>query len=83
MRQRGRYAWLSGLPLGLIGLLLVWFVVLPLKAHPVAFGWQILPMIRSAIASLMWGLGVGILFPLLLRRLGFGTKAWSSRRLAA
>ncbi|HQT79006.1 MAG: hypothetical protein B7Z80_21450 [Rhodospirillales bacterium 20-64-7] len=82
MRQRGRYAWLTGLPLGMLGMLLIWFLVLPLKGQPAAFGWSMLPLVRSAIASLMWGLGVGILFPMLLpRRPRHDGKSWSQRHI--
>lgn len=84
VQPRGRHAWLAGLPLGCVALLLVWFVVLPLKEQPAAFGWHVLPLIRSATASLMWGLGVGVLLPLMLpRRLGHGSQGWAGRRIAA
>jgi hypothetical protein len=66
--RSGPLAWAAGLPLGLLGMLLIWFVGLPMKGQPAAFGWQTLPMIRSATASLMWGLGVGILYRMLLPR---------------
>ncbi|HEX2944113.1 MAG TPA: hypothetical protein VHO91_23865, partial [Rhodopila sp.] len=68
LHRRSRYSWLTGLPLGILGMLVVWFLVMPLRGQPIAFGWQTLPLIRSAVASLIWGLGVGVLFPMLLPR---------------
>ena len=42
-----------------------WFVVPPLAGHPIAFGWQTAPMLRSAAACFMWGIGVTLILPLL------------------
>lgn len=82
--RNGRLAWATGLVLGVVGLLLAWFVVLPLKGQPAAFGWQTLPVIRSAAASLMWGLGVGILYRMLLpRRLIRRGRHWRTQRQPA
>ena len=82
-----RRAWITAMPLGVIGVLLIWFVVLPLKGQPVAYGWQIPMLIRSATAGLMWGLGVGIILPRLLPRhlthrgQNPNRKSWSSRHI--
>ena len=84
VRRQDRHAWLTGLPLGCVALLLVWFVVLPLKHQPVAFGGQVLPVIRSTTASLMWGLGVGVILPFMLpRQLWCGKRRWADRQIAA
>ena len=53
---------------GLFALLLSWFVVRPLAGNPVAFGWQIAPMLRSSAACFMWGVGITLVLPLLLPR---------------
>lgn len=80
----GPLAWIRGLPLGLLGMLLVWFVVLPLKGQPAAFGWQTQAITRTATASLMWGLGVGVLYRMLLpRRLLRRGKHWRGHRQPA
>jgi hypothetical protein len=81
-RRSGTHRLLSGLVLGMIGMALVWFVVLPLKGQPVAFNFQPMQIVRSATASALWGIGVGILFPLLLPK-RFGSKRWTGRSLHA
>jgi hypothetical protein len=84
VRRPARRIWRSGAALGLCGLLLVWFLVLPLKGQAVAFGWQTLALIRSATASLMWGLGVALIFPRLLpRRLVTRGRSWHAEHLTA
>jgi len=64
----GRIYW-YGLPLGLCAMLLSWFIFLPLKGVPIAFGGASGPMLRSAMAYLLWGVGVTVLLPLLYPRL--------------
>ena len=63
-----RLALAKALLAGLFALLMGWFVVRPLAGHPVAFDWQVAPMLRSAAACLMWGIGVTLILPLLLPR---------------
>ena len=68
---------------GLFAMLMSWFVVRPLAGHPVAFGWQIAPMLRSGAACVMWGLGVTLILPLLLpRELNRARPAWDRHHLA-
>lgn len=61
-------SWLSGLVLGLIAALVGWFVVAPLKGNPVAGGWVPANMLRSIVINGFWGLGTGIIMPLLMPR---------------
>lgn len=68
---------------GVFAMLMGWFVVGPLAGHPMAFGWQVAPMLRSAAACLMWGLGVSLILPLLHpRRLHRSRRAWDRQHLA-
>ena len=76
--------WLNGLLLGLCAMLIGWFVFLPLKDQPIAFGWQAWPMLRSLIAYALWGLGIGVILPLMHPRgIGAPPPSWARRRLAA
>jgi hypothetical protein len=61
-------AWLCGLILGLIAALVGWFIVAPLKGNPVAGGWVAANMLRSVAINGFWGLGVGLILPLLMPR---------------
>jgi hypothetical protein len=65
---------------GLFALLMSWFVVRPLAGHPIAFGWLVAPMLRSAAACLMWGIGIVLILPLLLPRELSGTRRGLNRR---
>lgn len=68
---------------GLFAVLMSWFVVRPLAGHPVAFGWEIAPMLRSGAACFMWGLGVTLILPLLLpRELNRARHAWNRHHVA-
>lgn len=60
--------WLCGLVLGLIAVLVGWFIVAPLKGLPIANGWVPLRMLRSVVTNGFWGLGVGLILPLLMPR---------------
>jgi hypothetical protein len=60
--------WLCGLLLGLIAVLVGWFIVAPLKYLPIAGGWVPAAMLRSLAINGFWGLGVGIILPLLMPR---------------
>jgi len=75
--------WLNGLFLGLCAMLIAWFVFLPLKDQPVAFGWHEWPMLRSLSAYALWGLGVGVILPLLHPRgMGAPRPPWARSGLA-
>jgi hypothetical protein len=60
-------AWLNGLILGVIAALVGMFIVAPLKGLPIAGGWVPANM-RSLMINGFWGLGVGIILPLLMPR---------------
>jgi hypothetical protein len=76
--------WLKGAVAGLCAMVLAWFVFLPLMGHPMAFGWQPWPMLRSFIAYQMWGIGLRLLLPCLLpRRFGGSRGTWAGHRLVA
>jgi hypothetical protein len=59
---------IGGLVLGLLAVAVAWFVVAPLKGQAVAAGFQAWPMMRSLLVNLTWGLGTGLLLPLLTPR---------------
>ena len=61
--------WLLGLGLGLLAALFGWFVVAALKGQPVAGGFVLLRMLVSLLINGAWGIGVGLIFPLLMRRM--------------
>jgi hypothetical protein len=61
-------SWLCGLILGLIAALVAWFVVAPLKGLPVGGGWVLANVLRSIAINGFWGLGVGLILPLLMPR---------------
>jgi hypothetical protein len=73
--------WLYGLVAGLCAMLLSWFVIRPLSGASVAFDWQQAAMLRSFAANEMWGLGVGLILPILLPRRLNGS-GWAQHRLA-
>lgn len=76
--------WLKCLSAGLCGMLLAWFVFQPLMGHPAAFGWQPWPMLRSAIAWGMWGVGLRLFLPLLRpRRPGDLSRNWDTSNFSA
>jgi hypothetical protein len=66
--------WLNGLAAGICAMLLSWFVIRPLGGQPVAFDWQTPIMLRSFVAQAMWGLGTGLILPILLPRRLCGTR---------
>ena len=77
------HVWRRGIIAGLCAMMLGWFVFLPLMGHPIAFGWQSGPMLRSFIAYQAWGFGLSRLLVLLHpRRLNSRSKDWSQRHLA-
>ena len=60
--------WLSGLLLGVIATLVLWFIVAPIKGRPVASGWVPLAMLNTIIIHGVWGIGVGLIMPVLAAR---------------
>jgi hypothetical protein len=60
--------WACGLILGIIAALVGMFVVAPIKGYALANGWQPWPIARSLIINGFWGLGVGLILPLLMPR---------------
>src|SRR4051812_23398930 len=60
--------WLLGLGLGLLAVFVLWFVVAPLKGQPVAGGFVPVRMLVGALIHGVWGIGVGLILPLLMRR---------------
>jgi hypothetical protein len=60
--------WLLGLGLGLLATLVLWFVVAPLKGQPVAGGFVPVRMLVTILIHGAWGIGVGLILPLLLGR---------------
>lgn len=60
--------WVCSLILGIIAALVGMFVVAPIKGNALANGWQAWPMARSVIINGFWGLGVGLILPLLMPR---------------
>ena len=60
--------WCCGLILGCLAALMAMFVVGPIKGHPFAYGWHTWPMARSLLINGSWGVGVGIILPMLMPR---------------
>ncbi len=60
--------WLTGLGLGLLAALVGWFVVAPLKGQPLAGGFDPMRMLISVLINGCWGVGVGLILPMLLPR---------------
>ena len=52
---------LLGLGLGMAAILVGWFVVAPLKGHPVGNGWGASRVLLSLALNLPWGVGVGLI----------------------
>jgi hypothetical protein len=78
-----RSSLLRALLAGFFALLMGWFIIRPIAGNPVAFGWQLAPMIRSSTACLMWGVGITLVLPLLLPRgLTGARRAWNRHHLA-
>lgn len=60
--------WVGGMAIGLLAMLVGWFIVAPIKHLPMAAGYAAWPMARSLLVSLAWGIGTSILLPLLTPR---------------
>jgi hypothetical protein len=61
-------AWLCGVILGLIAATVGMFIVAPIKGLPIAGGWVPGNILRSVAINGCWGLGVGLILPLLMPR---------------
>ena len=60
-------SWVLGFGLGVLASLVGWFVVAPLKGQAIAGGFVPANMLRSIEINGFWGIGVGLLAPLLIR----------------
>ena len=60
--------WLSGLILGVIATLVLWFIVAPIKGRPLASGWVPQTMLVVLIIHVVWGIGVGLILRLFASR---------------
>ncbi len=60
--------WLLGFGLGLLAVLVLWFVVAPLKGQPVAGGFVPVRMLIGTLIHGVWGIGVGLILALIMRR---------------
>ena len=60
--------WGDGLVLGIIAVLVGFFVVAPLKGVPVGGGWMVNNWARSLLINGFWGIGVGLILPSILPR---------------
>jgi hypothetical protein len=60
--------WLCGLVLGIIAALVGLLVVPAIKGLPIGAGWMPLNWLRSFLINGFWGIGVGIILPLMVRR---------------
>jgi hypothetical protein len=64
-----RPLWLCGLATGIIAVLVGMFVVAGLKGEPVGGGWVALNWLRSLLINGCWGVGLGLIYPVLARAL--------------
>lgn len=60
--------WLCGIVLGIIAALVGMFIVAPIKGGAVAHGWRAWPIFLSLLINGFWGLGVGVILPMLMPR---------------
>ena len=61
--------WLSGLVLGVIAVLVLWFVVAPIKGRPLANGWVPRTMLVVLAIHAIWGIGVGLIMQMTTARI--------------
>ncbi len=74
---------LHGFVLGLVAMLIAWFVFQPLKGMPMALGWHPQAMLRSFVAFSLWGIGVALILPILHPRgIGAPRPPWNRPGLA-
>jgi hypothetical protein len=67
-RLRRVATWLAGLGLGLLAVLVLWLIVQPLKGQPVGGGAGAGMLLGAALIHGAWGLGMGLILPLLVGR---------------
>jgi hypothetical protein len=60
--------WLCGLGLGIIAALVGLLLVPAIKGMPIGAGWVPLSWVRSFLINGSWGIGVGLILPLLVAR---------------
>jgi|UniRef100_A0A8J4M689 hypothetical protein len=60
--------WVRGLVLGIIAALVGMFVVNAIKGLPIGYGFALIPWVDSLLINGFWGIGVGIIAPLLMPR---------------
>ena len=58
--------WIAGILLGFVAASVSWLVVAPLKGLPLGYGWHPDAVIRSLVINGGWGLGVGLILPLMI-----------------
>jgi hypothetical protein len=76
---RGAGYWIAAFLFGALALSLVaWFIVAPLKAAPVAGGWQPAAMATALLVNGAWGLGTALLLRLAEPRTGMFGLRWPS-----
>ncbi len=68
VRGRPTSLWRQGLLMGLLAAAIGLFIVTPLKGHGIAYHGALWPIGRAMILNLSWGLGMGLLLPLLWPR---------------
>ena len=60
--------WLRGLALGIAAALVGLFIVPLIKGLPIAGGWAAMAFVRSFLINGFWGIGVGLILPLLMQQ---------------
>jgi len=58
--------WVNGIILGVVAAIVGFFVVAPIKGSPIGGGFDVMVWGRSLLINGCFGLGVGILYPLLV-----------------
>jgi len=66
--------WLCGLITGLIAAVVGLIVVPALKGLPIGAGWVPLSWVRSFLINGSWGLGLGLILPLLSRGIRYSSR---------
>jgi hypothetical protein len=60
--------WLAGLALGIVAALVGLLIVPAIKGLPIGAGWVMANWVRSLLINGFWGIGVGLILPLMRRR---------------
>ncbi|MCW8088306.1 hypothetical protein [Sabulicella glaciei] len=66
--------WVLGLSFGLLSVLIGWFVVAPAKGLPVGGGFIPARMLTTIVINGVWGIGIGLVLSLLMRKASVGAK---------